>query len=259
VTPPRPEPDTGRLPTRRHWRRGFVGHRGLQAAAPENTLKAITDAGRHGMVMCEVDPGISSDGVWFLMHDASVDRTTGGTGDLGGLPAALIDALTIRGPAGTTSPDEVLHPPRLVSAVREAAYWGMGLNVDGGKFRWNEELALTLWDVLLNGGIAHLSAISLPFAADRATFAQYVPDLPVIWASSVSTVDQDLRTARENHRYPIMAYESSLLHDAAIAQCNAAGVPVYVWAADSFRDANRWLRAGVTFVETDFELPGGEW
>jgi glycerophosphoryl diester phosphodiesterase len=237
----------------------FVGHRGFQAAAPENTLKAVGEAGRRGFAMCEVDPGISSDGVWFLMHDRTVDRTTDGSGDLADLPADRIDGLRIEGHPALVASDEVLHPPRFLSVVKEAAYWDMGLNVDGAKFPWDRRLAETLWSMLLEGGIAHRSAISLPGAADRATFARYAPDLPVIWASDVGTVDEDLVIAERRHRHPIMAYRSSRLTDAVMQKCNAADVPVYVWAADDFRDANRWLRAGATFIETDCEFPEGMW
>lgn len=238
---------------------GFVGHRGLPAAAPENTLKAITEAGRRGMVMCEVDPAISSDGVWFLMHDETVERTTDGSGRLSDMTAEQVDALRIDAPARLIAAEEVLHPPRFLAAVREAAHWRMGLNIDGGKFRWNQELAEALWRMLSEGGIVGRSAISLPHESDRVVFARCAPLLPVIWAGDVSTVDADLAVARERHRFPIMAYRSSLLNDEVIRKCNLAGVPVYVWAADDFRSANRWLRSGVAYVETDCELRGAQW
>jgi glycerophosphoryl diester phosphodiesterase len=238
---------------------GFVGHRGLQAAAPENTLKAIAEAGRHGFVMCEVDPAISSDGVWFLMHDETVDRTTDGTGPLWSLPSGEVERLRIVSEPALMAPDELLHPPRFMSAAQEAGYWGMGLNVDGGKFPWTAPLAEAVWGMLLAAGIADRSAISLPSADDRATFARVVPELAVIWATDVGSVHADIAAARERHRHPILAYRSTTLTEDAIRACNAAAIPVYAWAADTFRDANRWLRAGVTYVETDCELPEGRW
>jgi glycerophosphoryl diester phosphodiesterase len=238
---------------------GFVGHRGLQAAAPENTLKAIAEAGRHGFVMCEVDPAISSDGAWFLMHDETVDRTTDGTGPLSSLVAGEVERLRIVSEPALMDPAEVLHPPRFLSAAREAGYWGMGLNVDGGKFPWSPALAVELWEMLCSAGIADRSAISLPSENDRVTFARFVPELAVIWATDVVSVHEDIAVARERHRHPILAYRSSALAEDAIRACNAAGIPVYAWAADTFHDANRWLRAGVQYVETDCELPEGRW
>jgi glycerophosphoryl diester phosphodiesterase len=238
---------------------GFVGHRGLQATAPENTLKAIAEAGRRGFAMCEVDPAISSDGTWFLMHDEDVDRTTDGTGPLSALAAEEVDRLRIVGGPDALDPEEVLHPPRFTAVAQEAAYWGMGLNVDGGKFAWNRLLAEGLREMLVAAGIADRSAISLPRAGDRAVFARFVPDLAVIWASDVHSVHADIDVATHVHRRPILAYRSSALSEGVIDACTAAGVPVYVWAADTYHDANRWLRAGVAFVETDCELPGGVW
>jgi hypothetical protein len=135
----------------------------------------------------------------------------------------------------------------------------MGLNVDGGKFPWTAPLAEKLWAMLLAAGIAHRSAISLPSAGDRAIVARVVPELAVIWATDVGSVHDDIAVARERHRHPILAYRSSTLTEDAIRACNAARIPVYAWAADGFRDANRWLRAGVRYVETDCELPEGRW
>lgn len=236
---------------------GFVGHRGLQAAGPENTLKAIAGAGRHGFVMCEVDPAISSDAVWFLMHDETVDRTTNGSGRLSSLRAVEVDRLRIVSEPALMEPGEVLHPPRFMSAAQEAASWGMGLNVDGGKFPWSPALAEELWEMLRTAGIADRSAISLPSANDRMTFARVVPDLAVIWATDVGTVHEDIAAARARHRHPILAYRSSALTEDAIRACNAADIPVYVWAADTPRDVDRWARAGVTYIETDCQLPEG--
>jgi glycerophosphoryl diester phosphodiesterase len=256
---PSDRPQPGRPLSSRLPSTGFVGHRGLQAAAPENTTKAIAEAGRHAFVMCEVDPAISSDGTWFLMHDETVDRTTDGSGPLSSLLAGEVERLRIVSDPELMDPDEVLRPPRFMSAAREAGYWGMGLNVDGGKFPWTSRLAEELWTMLLAAGIAHRSAISLPSADDRVTFARVVPELPVIWATEVDSVHEDIAVARDLHRHPILAYRSSTLTEDAIRACNAADVLVYAWAADTFRDANRWLRAGVQYVETDCELPEGRW
>ncbi|MEE2830475.1 MAG: glycerophosphodiester phosphodiesterase family protein [Myxococcota bacterium] len=60
-----------------------IGHRGSAASAPENTLVAI-DAARDPLTaaeVIEVDLARSADGEIVLLHDGTVDRTTGeGTG-----------------------------------------------------------------------------------------------------------------------------------------------------------------------------------
>ncbi len=57
-----------------------IAHRGASAYEPENTLRAFRKAIELGADMIEVDVRLSRDGHPVLMHDATVDRTTDGTG-----------------------------------------------------------------------------------------------------------------------------------------------------------------------------------
>ena len=59
-----------------------IGHRGNRAHSPENTIVSMREAlalGAHGL---EFDVRITSDGVPVLMHDATIDRTTDGHGQI---------------------------------------------------------------------------------------------------------------------------------------------------------------------------------
>ncbi len=58
----------------------WVAHRGAGKLAPENTLAAFRLGARHGYRMFECDVKLSQDDVPFLMHDATLDRTTSGRG-----------------------------------------------------------------------------------------------------------------------------------------------------------------------------------
>jgi len=57
-----------------------IAHRGGTMKRPENTLSAYKNAVESGADMVEIDVRISSDGKLFILHDASVDRTTNGEG-----------------------------------------------------------------------------------------------------------------------------------------------------------------------------------
>ena len=57
-----------------------IAHRGHSVGAPELTLAAFTKAISHGADMIEADVRLTKDGHLVLMHDATVDRTTNGTG-----------------------------------------------------------------------------------------------------------------------------------------------------------------------------------
>ncbi len=60
--------------------RGLCAHRGAMETHPENTLsafRAAIDAGAH---MIEFDVALTSDNELVIIHDATVDRTTDGSG-----------------------------------------------------------------------------------------------------------------------------------------------------------------------------------
>lgn len=61
----------------------WVAHRGAGKLAPENTLAAFRLGARHGYRMFECDVKLSQDGVPFLLHDATLERTTSGSGTAG--------------------------------------------------------------------------------------------------------------------------------------------------------------------------------
>ncbi|ROZ76029.1 glycerophosphodiester phosphodiesterase [Ramlibacter sp. WS9] len=54
----------------------WVAHRGAGKLAPENTMAAFRLGAQHGYRMFECDAKLSADGVPFLMHDATLARTT---------------------------------------------------------------------------------------------------------------------------------------------------------------------------------------
>jgi glycerophosphoryl diester phosphodiesterase len=61
----------------------WIAHRGAGRLAPENTLAAFRLGASHGYRMFECDAKLSADGVVFLMHDTSLERTTNAATVLG--------------------------------------------------------------------------------------------------------------------------------------------------------------------------------
>jgi glycerophosphoryl diester phosphodiesterase len=57
-----------------------VGHRGTVKFAPENTIPAFKTAIQYGADLLEMDIRETKDGTLIIMHDATVNRTTNGTG-----------------------------------------------------------------------------------------------------------------------------------------------------------------------------------
>lgn len=70
---------------RRAWFDGLpnryvVGHRGAAGTVPENTIESFQRAIDLGAQAIEFDVQETADGVWVVMHDEAVNRTTNGVG-----------------------------------------------------------------------------------------------------------------------------------------------------------------------------------
>ena len=106
----------------------WFAHRGAGRLAPENTLAAFREGARHGWRAFECDVKLSADGVPFLLHDATLDRTTSARGAAAALAWSELSRLDAgswhgRGFAG--------EPPASLAAI--AAFVrgnGFALNVE---------------------------------------------------------------------------------------------------------------------------------
>ncbi|MDX1633378.1 MAG: glycerophosphodiester phosphodiesterase [Marinobacter sp.] len=72
------------------------GHRGAKGEAPENTLASFRHAYRHGIRHFELDLLLSKDGVPVIIHDQTLERTTGHSGKVADLTAAELAKLDAR-------------------------------------------------------------------------------------------------------------------------------------------------------------------
>lgn len=64
-----------------------IAHRGGSLLRPENTIAAFDHAVSLGVDGLECDVRLSRDGELVIIHDPTVDRTTGGSGDVAGFTA----------------------------------------------------------------------------------------------------------------------------------------------------------------------------
>src|SRR3990170_7229468 len=63
----------------------ITAHAACRGHAPENTLAGVRAALNLGADAIEIDVHCTRDGVPVLIHDETVDRTTGGTGEIAAL------------------------------------------------------------------------------------------------------------------------------------------------------------------------------
>jgi glycerophosphoryl diester phosphodiesterase len=71
-----------------------MAHRGNRVLCPENTLASFTKAFEEGTDILETDLHLSADGVFMCIHDATVDRTTDGSGAVAEKTLAALKSLS---------------------------------------------------------------------------------------------------------------------------------------------------------------------
>jgi glycerophosphoryl diester phosphodiesterase len=123
--------------------KGLCAHRGAMTTHPENTLPAFQEAIRVGAQMIEFDVQFSKDSALVIMHDATVDRTTNGSGKVAEMTLADIrelDAGSWKGEAfaGTRVPllEEVLE-------IMPRNLW-LNIHIKGGREVGRQVAALIL-------------------------------------------------------------------------------------------------------------------
>ena len=85
-----------------------IGHRGASAYKPENTLAAFNLAADMGADMVELDVHLSKDGKPVVIHDASLERLTEGTGLIKDHSWKELQHLHVNGQESIASLEEVL-------------------------------------------------------------------------------------------------------------------------------------------------------
>ncbi|MGQ0429746.1 MAG: glycerophosphodiester phosphodiesterase family protein [Gammaproteobacteria bacterium] len=93
----------------------IVAHRGDAEHFPENTLPALEAALRLGLRHVEFDVQLSADSVPYVIHDASLERTTRGVGDIRLMRSGQLDGLDAGEPARFGSRHAGTRLPRLAA------------------------------------------------------------------------------------------------------------------------------------------------
>src|SRR4026207_2194343 len=86
-----------------------VGHRGAAAIGPDTTLRSFRCAIELGCDMAECDVHLTRDQQLAVIHDETVDRTTNGSGPVGGFTMAELKRLDAGKSEQIPTLDEVLE------------------------------------------------------------------------------------------------------------------------------------------------------
>jgi glycerophosphoryl diester phosphodiesterase len=106
----------------------WIAHRGAGKLAPENTLAAFRLGAHHGYSAYECDVKLSADGMPFLLHDTTLERTTNGRGTAGDLTWAALSQLDAGAWHGRSYAGEPLPTLERIAAFCRAN--GHALNIE---------------------------------------------------------------------------------------------------------------------------------
>lgn len=119
----------------------IVAHRACWIGTSENSIAAIDACIAAGIDMVELDVRPTSDGVLVLMHDATVDRMTEGSGQVSDFTWAQLQKLHLRADRGHGTPLTQNRIPTFEDALR-AAKDRILINIDAKTDRVDDILGL---------------------------------------------------------------------------------------------------------------------
>jgi len=228
----------------------WIAHRGAGKLAPENTLAAFRVGASHGFRAFECDVKLSADSVPFLLHDATLQRTTSGHG-----PAAAVTWSELsRLDAGTWHGRAYAGEP-VASFAAIASYClgnGFALDVEIKPSPGDERetgrvvaaMAATLWAQAATPPLlSSFQAAALEGARDAA------PDLPR------ALLLDTLRTGRLDEARALgcvaVVTNHTLVDAAMLARVRAAGLRALVYTVNDPAEASRLDALGIDGIITD--------
>ena len=209
----------------------ILAHRGGRGEYDDNAAGAFADALAHGILGAETDVRLSKDGHLIIMHDATVDRTTNGTGPVAEKTLAELIALRLK-----RSGEHVPTFRQFCEVYRGRADVDIEIEMKlHGDEMKPEDLDLyirLLHDEaaeILEPGTYGFSSFSIP---TLKRFRELYPDAKLGFICGELT-DDDIRKALSVGCFRIAPEWSQATGPLAVAKAHAAGLSVNLWCSNS--------------------------
>ena len=246
ATPARPAP--GALPA---WPYPlWIAHRGAGKLAPENTLAAFRLGAGHGYRAFECDVKLSADGVPFLLHDATLERTSSGIGTAALQAWSELAQLDAGGWHGRGFAGEPL-----ATLANVAAYCirnGFALNIEikptpGAEAETGRAVAREAARLWAGQAVPPLLSSFRPDALQTA--AEAAPHLPR--ALLLDTLRDGWFAETQALGCVAVVTNFKLMDAALLAQLHAAGMRGLVYTVNDGIEARRLAALGIDGIITD--------
>ena len=222
----------------------LIGHRGASGYEDEHTIKSYELAVQQGADYIEMDLQLTKDNKLICMHDATVDRTTTGTGTIANMTLAQIKALK------TTNGEQI---PTLEEVV---SHFGKSVNYYiETKSPFNINMDQELLRILQNAGLIGIGSkrkqvIIQSFADDslKNIRNQYSDIFLVRLSKTFTQSDIDTSALIADGMGPNFTNVTKALVDSA----HAKGLVVHPWTVNTVADMDKALSYGVDGFFTNY-------
>jgi glycerophosphoryl diester phosphodiesterase len=228
----------------------WIAHRGAGKLAPENTLAAFRVGASHGYRAFECDVKLSADGVPFLLHDATLERTTPAHGTASDRPWSELSRLDAGAWHSRAFAGEPM--PSLSSVAAYCIGNGFALNIEikptpGDEARTGEIVAAEAARLWAGQAVPPLLSSFSPDALAAARTA--APDLPRALLLDALR-DGWFEQARSLGCVAVVT-KHTLMDAAVIGRLHSAGLRALVYTVNDVAEAQRLMALGIDGLITD--------
>lgn len=240
------------------------GHRGAAGLAPENTLPSFALALALGADILELDVHATRDGVIVVMHDATLERTTSGSGALHDL--ALYDLQQLdagyhftRGGGDFPYRGHGVRVPTLEAVLKQFPLAYCNIEVKQA----DPPIATAVVDLIRRLGAQHRVLLAAEHDAIMHDIRRTSTDVATSFSASevadfmarlhAGTLG-DYRPAGRALQIPPRFNQMELVTRDSLAAAHHCGLEVHVWTINQRSEMEQLLALGVDGIMSD--LPG---
>jgi glycerophosphoryl diester phosphodiesterase len=240
-----------------------LAHRGASALAPENTIEAFRLAVEAGAGGLELDVHMTRDGHIVVIHDATVDRTTNGSGAVSEM---ILDELRRLDAGHNFSPDggparpyrgRGVRVPTLGEVLEEFPVGAVNIEIKAGTPGIEETVLGVLREAKALGRVLvvstphhivkHFRKVS---GGDVSTGASRW-EIGVFYIASRLRLERLVRPAYDALQVPLRHRGIPVVTPRFLRAAHARGVKVDAWTINQADEMRRLLDLGIDVIMTD--------
>ncbi len=228
----------------------LTAHRGLSGIAPENTGVALIEAGKAGYYAAEFDIMPTKDGVWVLMHDDTLDRTTNGTGEVCSYTYAELLEFNIDSGNGIENyPDLKITTLQEALDICEEYSMRAMIEIKGGE---SEDMPAVL--EIVNAHNLQTEPLIIDFNSERLEALRKADSQIELWylVSSIEEEDIDFSKA---HNTALAFNFGKIRNYTMLDNAKEAGIKLAAWTVDCLPIMDILTSFDVKYITTNRILP----